>query len=350
VTRNQKGREKRWFCKKVASRFVDNVQNGILSEMCSAAIALEASPVVIPRLLKLLIVWQKTIDVLRFCQQQSRPTSSRRDRKHAEIAMYTIAIMAYDAVNLFQLGVATEIFGVERAELKVPWYRLLICATEPGPVRTSTGLLLNAPYHLEHLAEADTIIVPSSPRFRTTAAPDDLLEALRTAYQRGTRVISFCTGAFLLAAAAVARRMVVPLHREGGQAQYIETPFPDLDENDPFGATLAWIAAHLDREFTIEQLAAQAAMSQRTFARRFSATLGMTPYQWILQQRIVLAQRLLETTNKPVEQIATCCGFHSAATLRLHFQRFLRISPQAYRHTFQQKQGERRIECDPGDK
>lgn len=384
--------------------------------MCSAAIALEASPVVIPRLLKLLIVWQKTIDVLRFCQQQSRPTSSRRDRKHAEIAMYTIAIIAYDAVNLFQLGVATEIFGVERAELKVPWYRLLICATEPGPVRTSTSLLLNAPYHLEHLAEADTIIVPSSPRFRTTAAPDDLLEALRTAYQRGTRVISFCTGAFLLAAAglldgrratthwawaaelatcypkvqvnphvlyvddgqvltaagtaaaidlslyivrqdygaeiaaAVARRMVVPLHREGGQAQYIETPFPDLDENDPFGATLAWIAAHLDREFTIEQLAAQAAMSRRTFARRFSATLGMTPYQWILQQRIVLAQRLLETTNKPVEQIATCCGFHSAATLRLHFQRFLRISPQAYRHTFQQKQGERRIWCEPGGK
>ncbi|HEY4386285.1 MAG TPA: DJ-1/PfpI family protein, partial [Ktedonobacteraceae bacterium] len=249
--------------------------------------------------------------------------------------MYTIAIIAYDAVNLFQLGVATEIFGVERAELKVPWYRLLICATEPGPVRTSTGLPLSTPYHLEHLAEADTIIVPSSPRFRTTTAPDDLLEALRAAYQRGTRVISFCTGAFLLAAAglldgrratthwawatelaarypkvqvnprvlyvddsqvltaagtaaaidlslyivrqdygaeiaaAVARRMVVPLHREGGQAQYIETPFPDLDENDPFGATLAWIAAHLDREFTIEQLAARAAMSQRTFARRF---------------------------------------------------------------------------------
>jgi AraC family transcriptional regulator, transcriptional activator FtrA len=68
-------------------------------------------------------------------------------------------------------------------------------------------------------------------------------------------------------------------------------------------------------------------MSKRTFARRFSATLGTTLYRWILQQRIVQAQRLLETTSKPVEQIATCCGFNSAATLRQHFQRILHVSP-----------------------
>ena len=137
-------------------------------------------------------------------------------------------------------------------------------------------------------------------------------------------------------AAAVARRMVVPLHRDGGQAQYIETPLLlPTNEEEPFGATLAWLASHLGEELTVEQMAARAVMSPRTFARRFRAILGTTPHQWLLRQRVVLAQRLLETTNEPVERIATRCGFGSAATLRLHFQRLLHISPQTYRHAFQ---------------
>jgi transcriptional regulator GlxA family with amidase domain len=136
-------------------------------------------------------------------------------------------------------------------------------------------------------------------------------------------------------AAAVARRMVVPPHRDGGQAQYIEMPLlPALDEGDPFGATLTWMVAHLHEDLTVEQMAARAVMSPRTFARRFYATLGTTPYQWLLQQRIVLAQRLLETTKETIERVATCCGFSSAATFRLHFQRFLHTSPQAYRNAF----------------
>ena len=94
------------------------------------------------------------------------------------------------------------------------------------------------------------------------------------------------------------------------------------------------MAAHLDENLTVEQMAARAIMSPRTFARRFRAALGTTPYQWLLQQRIVLAQRLLETTNESIERIALCCGFSSAATLRLHFQRLLHISPQTYRHAF----------------
>ena len=129
-------------------------------------------------------------------------------------------------------------------------------------------------------------------------------------------------------AAAVARRMVVPLHRDGGQAQYIETPLlPPPDEEKPFGATLAWVAGHLDEELTVEQMASLAGMSSRTFARRFRATLGTTPHHWLFQQRMVLAQRLLETTNEPIERIATCCGFGSAATLRIHFQRLLHLAP-----------------------
>jgi len=136
-------------------------------------------------------------------------------------------------------------------------------------------------------------------------------------------------------AAAVARRMVVSPHRDGGQAQYIETPLLSVpEEGETFGETLAWMAAHLHEELTVEQMAARAVMSPRTFARRFRATLGTTPYQWLLKQRIVLAQRLLETTNETIERVATSCGFNSAATLRLHFQRLLYISPQMYRNAF----------------
>jgi AraC family transcriptional activator FtrA len=203
--------------------------------------------------------------------------------------MHTIATIAYDAVNPFELAVATEIFGFERPELGVTWYRFLVCAVEPRPIQTSADIFLTTPYSLEHVAEADTVIVPSS-RPGIVPGPDTLLDALRAAHQRGARIISFCTGAFLLAAAglldgrrvtthwawaaelaarypkvqvdprvlyiddgqvltsagaaaaidlslhilhldfgaeiaaAVARRTVVPLHRDGGQAQYIETP------------------------------------------------------------------------------------------------------------------------------
>jgi transcriptional regulator GlxA family with amidase domain len=314
--------------------------------------------------------------------------------------MHTVATIVYDAVNPFELAVATEVFGFERPELGVPWYRFLICAEEPRPIRTSVGIFLTTPYSLEHIAEADTIIVPSS-RPGIVPVSEALLEALRQSYRRGARIIAFCTGTFLLAAAglldgrrvtthwawaaelaaryprvhvdpqrlyidegqiltsagtaaaidlslyvvrqdygaeiaaAVARRMVVSLHREGGQAQYIETPLlPAPDKSEPFGATLTWMANHLHEDLTVEQMAARAVMSPRTFARHFRATLGATPYQWLLQQRIMLAQRRLETTSETIEQVATCCGFSSAATLRLHFHRFLHTSPQTYRHAF----------------
>src|SRR5258706_4434762 len=129
--------------------------------------------------------------------------------------------------------------------------------------------------------------------------------------------------------------MVVPPQRPGGEAQYIETPLVDVSEDDPFGTTLSWMAAHLHEDLSVEAMAARAVMSPRTFERRFRATLGASPYHWLLQQRIALAQRLLETTDDPIELIAVQCGFSSAATLRLHFRRLLRLPPQSYRHTFQ---------------
>ena len=314
--------------------------------------------------------------------------------------MHTVAVLIYDAVNPFELGVATDVFGFERPELGVPWYRFLICADTPQPIRSSVGLFLTTPYTFEHTNRADTIIVPGS-RPGIVPVSETLLETLRQSYQRGARIIALCTGTFLLAAAglldgrcvtthwawasklaghypqvhvdprklyiddgqiltsagtaaaidlslhvvrqdygaeiatAIARRMVVPPHRDGGQAQYIEMPLPSVSEKgEPFDAALAWIMAHLQEQLTVEQMAARAMMSPRTFARYFQATLGTTPYQWLIQQRIILAQRRLETTNETIEQIASCCGFSSAATLRLHFQRLLHISPQRYRRTF----------------
>jgi transcriptional regulator GlxA family with amidase domain len=138
-------------------------------------------------------------------------------------------------------------------------------------------------------------------------------------------------------AAAVARRMVVPPQRDGGQAQYIETPLPAPEGDEPFSATLAWMAGHVHEELTVARMAARAQMSARTFARRFRATQGTSPYHWLLRQRIALAQRLLETTDEPIERIAVLCGFTSDAALRLHFHRLVRTSPQRYRYAFRRE-------------
>jgi transcriptional regulator GlxA family with amidase domain len=132
---------------------------------------------------------------------------------------------------------------------------------------------------------------------------------------------------------AVARRMVVPPHRDGGQAQYVERPVPTDCEHD-LADLLPWMAAHLDEELTVAGLAGRAHMSERTFARRFRAETGTTPHHWLTWQRVLLAQRLLETTDLDVDQIARRCGFGGAATLRHHFVGRVGTSPQRYRRTF----------------
>ena len=137
-------------------------------------------------------------------------------------------------------------------------------------------------------------------------------------------------------ATRLARDLVVPLHRDGGQAQFIDTPIPVLTDNGRhlFADTLAWLQAHLDQEVTVADLAGRAAMSPRTFARRFQASTGTTPYQWIVRERTRLAQRLLETTDLPVEVVAVKTGFCTAGNLRKHFSRVVRTSPHAYRDSF----------------
>jgi transcriptional regulator GlxA family with amidase domain len=110
---------------------------------------------------------------------------------------------------------------------------------------------------------------------------------------------------------------------------------PAVPADDPLAAVVAWAVAHLDRELTINDLSRRAFMAPRTFARRFRAVMGVTPLQWLLQQRVALAQRLLETTELPVELVAQQAGFGSTPSLRQHFGRTVGTSPQAYRRRFQ---------------
>lgn len=135
-------------------------------------------------------------------------------------------------------------------------------------------------------------------------------------------------------ATQLARQLVVPPQRDGGQAQYIDKPLPELDGSDLLSDTVAWMQGHLDDPLSVEELSARAAMSTRTFARRFQAATGTTPHRWLQAQRVKLAQRLLEATDVPIEVVAAQSGFSTAANLRKHFGRMVQTSPQAYRQAF----------------
>jgi transcriptional regulator GlxA family with amidase domain len=321
----------------------------------------------------------------------------RRSRRRP----HTVAAVAFPEQAPFELSVPCEVFGLDRSELvaPAPWYEFFVAATQPGPMPTGMGFSLESEYGLAELARADTIIIPA--HYKAGDPPVALLDALRTAHARGARIMSFCTGAFILAAAglldgrpatthwmhaerlaaeyptiavdprvlyvdagdgiytsagtaagidlclhivrldhgaevanAVARRMVVPPHRDGGQAQYVDLPVPMCADDDPIGVTLGWMLEHLAQQTSVDELAARSHMSPRTFARRFVAVTGTTPHAWLLSQRILFAQRMLETTDEPIEFIASRSGFGSAANLRHHFGREVSTSPLAYRRTF----------------
>ena len=135
------------------------------------------------------------------------------------------------------------------------------------------------------------------------------------------------------AAAAAARRMVVPAHRDGGQAQFIARPVPDCDA-ETLGPLLTWMVEHLADDLGVETLAGRALMSPRTFARRFREETGTTPHAWVTRQRLQAAEELLELTDHPVDWIAGEVGFGNGAALRHHFTRARGVSPQQYRRTF----------------
>lgn len=154
----------------------------------------------------------------------------------------------------------------------------------------------------------------------TAAGVDACLHLVRTEF--GARV-----------AASIARDMVVPPHREGGQAQFIDRPMPACG-SEPMDRLLEWMVAHLQQEHPVNDLAARVHMSPRTFARRFRAETGATPAAWLNAQRVLRAQELLETTDLSVDEVARESGFGHAMLLRHHFTKTLETSPQSYRRTF----------------
>ncbi|WP_411083215.1 GlxA family transcriptional regulator [Streptomyces sp. cmx-18-6] len=313
--------------------------------------------------------------------------------------MKNVAVLLLDEVHPFELGVLCEVFGLDRSAEGLPVHDFAVVSAEGFEVRTHAGFSIRTEHGLERLEEADLITVPAGSDFTGREYPEEALDALRRAVERGARVLSVCAGAFVLGAAGLldgrrctthwrhaaelarrhpkaivepdvlyvdegavitsagtasgidaclhlvrqeygqdaantlARRMVVPPHRDGGQAQYINRPLP-RNACDTVGSTLAWMEHHLDQEMTVEQLAALAHMSPRTFARRFQQETGTTPYRWLLRQRVLLAQHLLETSDQTIDTIAGQTGFGTAATLRHQFVRTLGTTPNAYRRTF----------------
>lgn len=322
------------------------------------------------------------------------PASNRIRRAHP--GGKAVAVLAYDGVSTFELGIALEVFGL--SNMGDDWYRVAVCAERPGaPVAAGNGVRIVADAGFPFLARAGTIVVPGWQDI-DSPPPEPLLNQLRRAHARGARIVSICAGVFVVAAAGlldgrrvachwahadalmrrypalnvdsrvlyvddgdvmssagraagldlcihivrkdfgtklandVARRLVVPAHREGGQAQFI--PSPVLAEGDPLADLLAWILKHLDRDLAIESLAAKARMSRRTFIRRFSEATGMPPGEWVLHERVARARGLLEATAMSVEDVATAVGFGSADALRHHFRARFDTSPARYRTGF----------------
>ncbi|MFC9290690.1 helix-turn-helix domain-containing protein [Streptomyces sp. NPDC057052] len=310
-----------------------------------------------------------------------------------------VAVLLFSGGPIFESSIPLSVFGIDRQDAGVPRYRLLVCAGEDGPLRTTGGLELTAPHGLEAISRAGTVVVPAW-RSITSPPPADALDALRRAHEEGARIVGLCTGAFVLAAAglldgrpatthwmyaptlakrypsvhvdprelfvddgdvltsagtaagidlclhivrtdhgneaagALARRLVVPPRRTGGQERYLDRSLPEEIGADPLAEVVAWALEHLHEQFDVETLAARAYMSRRTFDRRFRSLTGSAPLQWLITQRVLQAQRLLETSDYSVDEVAGRCGFRSPVALRGHFRRQLGSSPAAYRAAY----------------
>jgi AraC family transcriptional regulator, transcriptional activator FtrA len=312
--------------------------------------------------------------------------------------MHTVAAVVDQGALTFDFAIPCEVFGIDRSDIASPWYEFLVVAAGERRVRTQTGFTIEAPCGLAALDRADTIVVPG------WTAPEvepgtKLLAALRRAHRRGARIVSICTGAFVLAAAglldgrravthwlytdelqrryprvqvdprvlyvadetimtsagtaagidlclhivtcdygadvaaAVARRLLMPLYRSGGQAQYVDVPVPQ-PRGDEMSELLEWAMPRIPTRLTVDDLARHASVSRRTLTRRFRQATGLAPGEWLQRERLRLARRLLETSDDPIEQVARTAGYDTTVTMRAQFARDLHTSPRAYRRTF----------------
>jgi transcriptional regulator GlxA family with amidase domain len=311
----------------------------------------------------------------------------------------------HDSAMLYESAIASEVFGVDRSDLSPDgrWYDLVVCTADGTPHPWLPDLPTTSYAELSDVSSdahspIDSIVVSSTDDLEPGSDPA-LVDALRAAHARGVRIAALCTGAFVLAEAAlldgrvatthwmhaeelarrypqidvhpdilyvdegdiltsagktaaldlcihlvrrdlgaaaangIARRLVVPAHRNGGQAQFITPPTAPPD-SEGLAPTLQWARSRLDQPLPVGDLADRAGLSTRQLARRMHVELGASPLEWLHQQRLTRAQELLERTDAPIEQIATRCGMGTAATLRRHFHRALGVTPTAYRATF----------------
>ncbi|MEZ0353011.1 GlxA family transcriptional regulator [Mycobacterium sp. pR1184] len=311
--------------------------------------------------------------------------------------MHTVAVLAEPDTIAFDLAIAVEVFGRVWLDNAAPGYRVRVCGCEPvvaaGPIRIATD------FGLDELANADTIVVPGR-NDAAAAVRGDVIEALKSAYHKGIRIASICSGTFTVAAAGIldgkratthwlaaelfsatyptvrldadalyvdegqvltsagasagldlclhmvardygsaaaadaARLAVTPLHRSGGQAQFIIRN--RRMSNTELDGLLIWIENNAHLPLTLRDIARQAASSERTINRRFKLETGQTPMQWVNNVRIRHAQQLLERTADSVENISRQVGFASATNFREQFRRVSGVSPQSYRSTFRQ--------------
>ena len=307
-----------------------------------------------------------------------------------------VAVLAYNGMATFELGIVVELFGLPRPEFP-EWYRFKVCALETGPLAATGDLMISPRHGIESLSRAGTIVIPGWKPERKP--PERLVRSLRRAYERGARLISICSGAFVIAATGlldgrratthwryvaqlarmypsiivepdvlyvdegnlltsagsaagidlclhvvrrdfgesvasqVARRLVVYPHRDGGQAQFVDRLVPQ-EGTLWLAKLLEWSQNHLEEDLSVERLAMQAGMSKRTLSRRFAEEAGTSPIEWLIGLRLARAKQMLEKTVRSVEQIASDTGFGSAPTLRHHFRRRFDTSPAAYRTHF----------------
>ncbi|MFJ8976122.1 GlxA family transcriptional regulator [Streptomyces sp. NPDC102282] len=320
---------------------------------------------------------------------------------------HRVVVLALDGVIPFELGIPQRIFGRARSSeasaTGEELYSVVTCSVRPpGPVRTDADFSILVEHGPAALATADTVVVPASYELGPVHEEGRLTGELAAALAHirpGTRMVSICTGGYVLAAAGyldgrpatthwssadhfqrlfpkvrvdpdvlfvddgdvltsagvaagidlclhlvrrdhgtavandVARRTVVPPHRDGGQAQFIRRPMPEPGLATTTTAR-AWALGRLEEPILLRDMASQDSMSVRTFTRRFREEVGISPGQWLARQRVERARHLLESTDLSVDQVARGSGFGTATSLRQHVQAALGVSPTVYRRTF----------------
>ncbi|MEV0034632.1 helix-turn-helix domain-containing protein [Streptomyces sp. NPDC050804] len=316
---------------------------------------------------------------------------------------HRVAVLALEGLIPFEMGIPQRIFGRARDSAGRPLYEVVTCSVgPPGLVRTEADFSILVEKGPETLATADTVIVPASYQLGPVYTEGVLTEELTAAFAHlrpETRMVSICTGSYVLAAAGfldgrpatthwshaahfqglfprikvdadvlfvddgdvltsagvaagidlclhmlrrdhgtavandVARRTVVPPHRDGGQAQYIRRPLPE-PQLATTAAARTWALARLHEPIQLRDMAEQESMSVRTFTRRFREEAGISPGQWLVRQRVERARQLLESTDLSVDQVARDAGFGTAQSMRQHLQSALGVPPTVYRRTF----------------